>query len=402
MSSTIKLIFFFSILISISLQADALQIDTDTLQTNAEWVVVLENPRPERLQGWQRDEYTSGGSYSGALDLKRAGRRIANLHDLVIKAEWFIESLNVYCLIASFNQSEQKTLDSLRKSKSVKWVQASNNFESTKTSKQDKDIGALFNPPELRLPKSVNGAGAVVALIDSAVDVNHPDIKQGVIENIDFVNRKNVSLGGEPHGTAIASIIVAGPESDMGIIGIAPGAKLKAYRGCWETDDDIVANGANCNTLTLARALDAVAKSDADILNLSLSGPKDRLLDELIVEILSQGTKVVAAFDPNRPAESRFPSVSSMIVKSDSLNQKNDNTISAPGSKVVAAPGKRADFIQGHSVAAAYASGVLALCVQIEEKLQREICTPKMLEQLLGNSTNDLQDLITVLEHELR
>jgi len=395
MSIGSKLILILGLIASASLHAD-------TIQSDSEWVVVLDNPRPERLQGWQRDEYTSGGSYSGALDLKRVARRVANRHDLLVKAEWFIESLNVYCLIAAFKGDEQKTLGDLRASKKVKWVQASNSFESTLMPKTNSLETGLFNPPELRLPTSINGKGAVVTLIDSAVDTTHPDISNNVLENIDFVNQKNNFSNGEAHGTAIASIIFADQESDLGVTGIASGAKLKAYRGCWEANNDSDLSKANCNTLTLARALDAVARSKSDILNLSLSGPKDRLLDTLIEQIIYNGTQVVTAFDPSRSAENRFPSESTIIVKANSLDQQSGHLLSAPGTKVVASPGGRADFMQGHSVAAAYVSGVLALCSQIEAQLQQEICTHQTLQQLQKSNTNTLESLISLLKAKLQ
>jgi hypothetical protein len=183
---------------------------------------------------------------------------------------------------------------------------------------------------------------------------------------------------------------------------VAPGAKIKAYRGCWENPDD--SGGPNCNTLTLARALDAVAtKGKADILNLSLSGPKDELLDQLIMQILSQGTKVVVAFDPNRTADDRFPSdlPGIVTVRANFMNQDRQQIFSAPGKKVVATPKQRANFMQGHSIAAAYTSGVLAMCTQIERKLLKKICSSSLFKRLKENNTNNLHHLLDEMEREL-
>jgi len=163
--------------------------------------------------------------------------------------------------------------------------------------------------------------------------------------------------------SVIAGVIVSQPVSKLGVAGVAPSAKVIAYRGCWESVD----SDTHCNTLSLARALDAVTRSDVDILNLSLSGPKDLLLDSLIERIVAQKTMVVAAFDPNRVDEdTRFPSKNDgvLLVRANILDRQYGNVFSAPGERLVASPGNRYDHMVGHSVAAAYTSGVLALYKQ--------------------------------------
>ncbi len=370
-----------------------------------EWVVVLDDPRPARLQGWQRSQYSGGTHYSSALELKRAGKRIASKYDLEVRADWFIESLNVYCLIALFRADEHATLQTIRDDKNVKWVQLSNDFELMQASNSEQIASSLLSPPELRLPPSINGKGVVIALVDSAIDDKHTDIKHAVEKNADFVVEKDKESDGEAHGTAIAGVIVADQQSELGVTGVASGAKLKSFRGCWETlNDSQKAANPNCSTLSLARALDAVAASQADILNLSLSGPKDPLLDMLISKIIANGTQVVTAFDPNRLANNRFPSAALgvLTVKATSLESEFSDTFLAPGTKVVAAPSQRADFMQGHSIASAYTTGVLALCRQLERQLNKQICDPQMLDQLQQNNIKNLDDLVSILQQEAK
>lgn len=380
---------------------------TESEQTEDEWVIVLDDPRPARLKGWQRNNYSGSGDYRNALELKRTGQRIAKKHKLLVRAEWFIETLGVYCLIVTLKEDQKETLERLRTDKKVKSVQRSNTFELLQTKSQHKSAStvidpSLLNPPELSLPKSITGDGVVVALVDSAVDQTHPDIVQQIIENLGFVDDENMNLDGEPHGTAVAGVIAADHVSEVGVTGVASGAKIKAYQGCWENANN--SGGPNCNTLTLARALDAVAtKGKADILNLSLSGPKDELLDQLILQILSQGTTVVVAFDPNRAADDRFPSTSPGIVtvRANFLDQEHALIFSAPGKKIVATPQQRANFMQGHSIATAYTSGVLAMCSQIERELMKDICTPSLFKRLKEENSNNLHQLVDEMEREL-
>lgn len=393
MNRKFKLLFVLGMLVSMSVQAES-----DISATG--WVIVLKDLRPARLQGWQRDKYSGSAHYSSALELKRLGKAVARKHSIDVQVQWFINSLKVYCLFGTFNNPEESTLESLRADKNVKWVQESNDFSLMKTIKPEEIAPGLLNPPELRLPETINGAGAVVAIVDSAVDDSHPDLTANVVENIDYVATHADESSGEPHGTAIAGIIIADQLSDVGATGIASGAKLKAYRGCWESNE----RGHNCNTLSLARSLDAVATAKVNILNLSLSGPKDELLDQLIENISSNGTYIVTAFDPSRPVDNRFPSPSPsvLVAKSEMMVDHNENIFSAPGMKIVALPGNRADLMHGHSMAAAYTSGVLALCVQIEAQLNKKICGARLFETNKENKIASVHDLISVLEQELK
>jgi subtilisin family serine protease len=370
-----KKAFLIAVLIAVvSVHTAWSQIQADDAIAPEKWVIVLEDPRPERLQGWQRTGYRGGGNYRSALELKRFGKRLAKDHNLALQDQWLIESLGVYCLIVTFNDDKLKTIEALKKVKRVKWLQTSNDFEllsaslSTVSKLEDTipkaDRATLF-------PASLTGEGVTIAMVDSRVDITHPDLTDAITATSDFVILSDELLSatqaqlGEAHGTAIAGVIVARTNSKLGISGVAPKARLLAYRGCWEKGD----GKTYCNTLSLARSLDAVARSKADILNLSLSGPKDILLDELINRIIANGTVVVAAFDPERVKKSRFPSERNgvLIVRAEMMDSQFSDVFTAPGARVVASPGSGYDFKKGHSIATAFTSGVLALRKQAED-----------------------------------
>lgn len=340
-------------------------------QSVEQWVVVLNDPRPARLQGWQSSNYRGeSGHYNSAIELKRVGSRIAKRYGLALKNEWFVENLSVYCLIVEFNGDREQTLARLKRDKRVKWVQPSNEFELLRKAAVDRVSTSVVrsasdNTDLSNIPDWVNGNGVEIAIIDSAVDKSHMDLSSTVQRTVDFVLAgENHSQTGEAHGTAIAAVLVAQPQGNIGLEGIAPAAKLTAFRGCWEEG----AGDTRCNTLSLARALDAVASSKPNILNLSLSGPRDRLLDGLIDKIVMNNTLVVAAFDPQRPQSQRFPTRQDgvLIVRAETLDEEHQNEFTAPGGRLVASPGNRYDYITGHSIAAAYTTGVLALIAQVD------------------------------------
>lgn len=340
-------------------------------EVEQEWVIVFNDPRPARLQGWSNSGYNSKSSgYQSSLELKRFGRKIASQYDMQLKDEWLIQSLGVYCLVVRFNQDQDSTMSKLKQNKRIQWIQLSNGFEllsdEQALNSQPKDgVSKRVSFAAYNLPETLNGEGVVIAIVDSSVDRSHPDLVKSINRNDDFVvSGTNVSLG-EAHGTAIAGVMVSQPSSKFGVRGVSPAAKIEAYRGCWENRG----GSTQCNTLSLARALDAVASSDVDILNLSLTGPSDQLLDRLLDKIIAKKVMVVAAFDPSRPNTKRFPRPREgvLIVRASNLDQIYDDIFTAPGSRVVASPGNRYDFMSGHSVAAAYTSGVLALCKQAQQ-----------------------------------
>jgi len=355
----------------LALRAEAEPSLLDQAQVSTEWVVVFKDPRPSRLQGWRKTGYSkNAGDYRDSLELKRFGKKVASKYDLELRDEWLIQSLEVYCLVVKFNGDQQQTIAKLKEDGLIKWVQPLNEFELLSNSAPQNKNPSQITP----LPSNIDGSGVVIAIIDSAVDTSHRDLAKAVSKDSDFVVSGERVNGGETHGTAIAGVIVAQRGSKLGVSGVAPAAKLESYRGCWQSSKT---NKTHCNTLSLARALDAVTRSNASILNLSLSGPQDDLLDKLIQKLVSQGKMVIAAFDPLRPNKPRFPSQAKgvLVVRATDLDHQYSHVFSAPGSRVVAAPGNAYDFMHGHSVAAAYVSGILALRKQVLNKASRNLRT---------------------------
>jgi len=151
--------------------------------------------------------------------------------------------------------------------------------------------------------------------------------------------------------------------------------------------------------LSIARALDAVVNEDIDILNLSLSGPRDELLDSLISTITEQGTRVVAAYDNSRAASQRFPSPAPNVLIVGSQKRQNQQlqpVFTAPGSRLVAAPGQTVSLMGGDSIATAYTTAILALCKQAERRIGSSVCDFSQLNNnVISQPGFGLEQLIT-------
>jgi subtilisin family serine protease len=233
------------------------------------------------------------------------------------------------------------------------------------------------------------GRNVRVAVIDSMVDKDQPDLT-GQIDTI-----RNFVTGGssrpEDHGTAVAGIIVAKPNNGVGIVGIAPQARLMALRACWQErgqpDSPTV-----CDDLSLAKALQFAIEHDAQIINLSLGGPVGQLLSRLIDVAVSRDIAVVAAYD-RRVTGGGFPASYKGVIAvvDEAPGALISGVIAAPGRDVpTTEPGRRWQVVNGSSYAAAHVTGLLAL-------LRQRTVLPHPAEALVVASLDNSVDACATL-----
>jgi subtilisin family serine protease len=215
------------------------------------------------------------------------------------------------------------------------------------------------------LHQIATGRKVRVAVIDSMIEANHPDLV-GQVELLEnFV--PGPPAAPEQHGTGVAGIIAARADNGLGIAGVAPNARLLGLRACWQTppDRDRPAAAAKtvCDSLSLAKALTFAIERRAQIINMSLSGPPDLLLGKLLDVALARGVVVVGAYDPSQRGGG-FPAshVGVVAVAAESDGPPIAKVAAAPGRDVpTTQPGGRWYLVNGSSYAAAHVSGLYAL-----------------------------------------
>jgi subtilisin family serine protease len=257
---------------------------------------------------------------------------------------------------------------------SVDWAQPMHEFETqgAAAAPNDRLFAAQPAAQEWKLAdlhRIATGKGIKVAVIDSRVDAGHPDLRGRVIENLDFVGGQVPDA--EAHGTGVAGIIGARAGNGVGIVGVAPGAELMGLRACWQKPG---ATATVCDTLSLAKAITYAVEHHADVINLSLTGPRDMLLTRLVVVGLQRGAAIVAAVDPR--TDDGFPaSVPGVIaVSQEGLAADKAGVYNAPGRDVpTTEPGGRWYLVSGNSYAAAHVSGLMALMREKSGKASRSL-----------------------------
>jgi len=104
-----------------------------------------------------------------------------------------------------------------------------------------------------------DGSGIIIAVIDTGVDYNHPDLfgfgQDGkVIGGYDYVDKDDSPMDTNGHGTEVAGIIAA----DGQLQGIAPKSKILAYR--------VSQDGEAVSSILIIKAIEQAVKDDADII----------------------------------------------------------------------------------------------------------------------------------------
>ncbi|SEN10729.1 Subtilase family protein [Duganella sp. CF517] len=367
-----------------------------------------------------RPDATYGGRYmddSGSGGRRRRAEALARQHGMTVVEGWAMSLLGIDCYVMRYKDDADaaRIIEQLSRDPQVEWAQPVARFEGmagqaprgapggdsapassmnsanpvAPTAGSPAAADALYPvQPAARywhvadLHRYTTGREVRVAVIDSGIDGSHPDLHGQLAVNANFVDN------GEPppelHGTAVAGIIAA-RSGNGGIVGVAPKAKLMGLRACWQLPNQ----STRCNSFTLSKAINYAILNGAKVINLSLSGPPDRLLDRLLDVALQRGIGVVGAVDaqagaPTFPASHRGvlavasqPSVkvsgnfapvsaAALMVKT-AAAAGLERPLFAPGNDVpTTAPGARWAFVSGSSYAAAHVSGMLALLGELQ------------------------------------
>jgi len=209
------------------------------------------------------------------------------------------------------------------------------------------------------------GEGVSVAIVDTGVDVDHPDLAGRIALTHNFIDDDTHAFVADRHGTGVAGIIGADANNNLGIVGVAPAVRLQIYKACQPLQPQSLES--QCNSFTLALALEAAIEAHAQIVNLSLGGPADPLLAQLISFGQHRGMIFVGAV-PEDGRLDGFPlSISGVIAVDESgrpgvSGSPSGAVLYAPGRDILSlAPAGGYDFASGSSFAAAHVTGAIAL-----------------------------------------
>ena len=271
--------------------------------------------------------------------------------------------------------------------------------ESQQTTSNEIPYGVrLLQAPDV-WEQSDKGEGVVVAVLDTGIDTNHPDLQPNIIGGRNFTKegRSDDYRDFNGHGTHVAGTIAA-CENDGGVVGVAPKAKLLVCKvldrngsGGYDSIIDGINYAANWKGPNGERVR---------ILNMSLGGPyNDRNLEKAILNACAKGVLVVVASGnegDNRQEtyEFGYPALYNECITIAACNDgkelasfsNNHLQVDAigPGVKILSTyPTSQYAILSGTSMATPHIAGALALVIKIGEKAFKRELTESEVYALL-------------------
>ncbi|WHY71638.1 S8 family peptidase [Fictibacillus enclensis] len=241
----------------------------------------------------------------------------------------------------------------------------------------------------------------IVAVLDTGVDADHPDLKGKVLKGKDFVNHFKTADDTVGHGTEVSGIIAAAVDNKRGISGINNNVRILPVR---------VGGKVSFPSSSIVAGLHYAIDHGAKVINMSFGGgePSEAQYDA-VLEAVSKGITLVAASGNEHPVygvsyPAAYPQVISVgatryndvIAPFSSRGPQLDLT--APGTEIMTT--KRngtygSKDVSGTSFSAPMVSGVASLLLsknpslkpqQIEYMLEKSAFTPDRYKNAAGLS----------------
>lgn len=225
---------------------------------------------------------------------------------------------------------------------------------------------------QARLPEawaSSHGSGRVIAILDTGVDLDHPDLIDHLVPGRDFVNGDASADDDNGHGTMVAGVAAASTDNSRGVAGVAWDARLLPVKVL-----DAFGSGADSN---IAKGIIWATDNGAHVINLSLGGKgQSTVLRDAVAYALSKDVVVVAAAGNDGEPVTSYPASAPGVVAvtaTDALsrlasfsNWSSATDVAAEGVDVLSTYWEpteiyRYGYGSGTSFAAPVVSGVAAL-----------------------------------------
>ncbi|MFG2880865.1 type VII secretion-associated serine protease mycosin [Streptomyces sp. NPDC048297] len=254
---------------------------------------------------------------------------------------------------------------------------------------------------------TTKGKGVTVAVLDTGVEGDHPDLTGNVLPTKDLIG-----FGAEPgdrtwarHGTAMAGIIAGhghGYLRSSGIMGVAPEAKILPVRVILEDGDPARAKARTTRGNALADGIRWAADHGADVINLSLGDDSNSAHpepgeDEAVQYALKKGVVVVASAGNggDKGDHVSYPAAYPGVIAVTAVDRYGTRAafstrrwyaaVSAPGVNVVIAdPDHKYYEGWGTSAASAFVSGAAALIKAAHPDL-----APAQIKKLIESTARD-------------
>ena len=227
------------------------------------------------------------------------------------------------------------------------------------------------------LEAGYKGSGVVVAVLDTGIDVDHPDLDDNIIDGWNFVDNNGDVSDLDKHGSMVSGIIAAIANNGIGIVGVAPEAKIMPLK---------VLDVDGGNIRDIASAIRYAADNGAKIITMSFGGLYTRfsIATEKAIDYASrQGCLLVAAVGNDNNSELVFPASYEQVIAVSAIDENDLRAefsnfgsyvdFCAPGLNIVST-GKDGNYFMGNgtSFSAPFVAGIIALMLSDNPQLTTE------------------------------
>jgi len=172
----------------------------------------------------------------------------------------------------AYAKMDAQALSILTDNNSVEFVEYDSGFESAEVSEQSQyalnseykqDWGISHVGADKAHKAQDKGQGIRIAILDTGVNYNHPDLMGAYAGGYDFINNDNDPMDDNGHGTHVAGIIAASNDG-VGIVGMAPDVKIYAIK---------VSDKQGRGTFSgLVEGINWAIENNIDIVTMSITG----------------------------------------------------------------------------------------------------------------------------------
>ena len=247
--------------------------------------------------------------------------------------------------------------------------------------------------PKMKVDKawdlSTGSSPVTIAIVDSGVDADHPDLSSKLIGGYNTINNTTSTNDDNGHGTHVAGIAAGIMDNSKGIAGIAVNSKIMPVKA--------MDSSGSGSIMDIAEGITWAADHGAKVINLSLGGPYyTQTLQDAIDYAYAKGCLVIAAAGNDNSSSPSYPAAHNHVVAVSATDENNNKAwFSNYGTYVdIAAPGTNIysttfdglyGYKQGTSMACPNVSGVAGLVLSIVPSL-----TPDQLENILETTALDI------------